>query len=71
MVDLQEKGLSNGAIEAFEKNDVELSVPEGAPKPVLIIVMVSPLPSTTVCCRMLGRRTGRESSCACGAIELA
>jgi hypothetical protein len=40
MVDLHNK-VSNGAIEAFEKNDVELSVPDGAPTPVLIIVMVS------------------------------
>lgn len=40
MSDLNDK-VSNGAIEAFEKNDVELSVPEGAPRPVLIIVMVS------------------------------
>ncbi|KAK4687454.1 gluconokinase, partial [Tremellales sp. Uapishka_1] len=31
--------VSAHAIEEFEKNDVELSVPEGAPRPVLIIVM--------------------------------
>jgi len=29
------------AVEDFEKNDVELSVPAGEPRPVLLVVMVS------------------------------
>jgi hypothetical protein len=29
------------AIEEFSKNDVELTVPPGEPRPILIIVMVS------------------------------
>lgn len=32
--------VSEAAREAFEANDVELTVPAGAPRPVLIIVMV-------------------------------
>ena len=34
--------VSKEAVEQFEKKDEELSVPEGAPRPVLIIVMVCP-----------------------------
>ena len=33
--------VTERAIEQFEKNDVELSVPKGEPRPILIIVMVS------------------------------
>jgi hypothetical protein len=33
--------VTESAIEQFEKNDVELSVPKGEPRPILIIVMVS------------------------------
>lgn len=35
------KMVSASALEAFEKNDVELTVPPGEPRPVLLIVMVS------------------------------
>jgi hypothetical protein len=33
--------VSENAINEFKKNDVELTVPPGAPRPTLIIVMVS------------------------------
>jgi hypothetical protein len=32
--------VSDQALNDFEKKDVELSVPEGAPRPILVIVMV-------------------------------
>lgn len=35
--------VSETALDEFKKKDVELSVPEGAPRPVLVIVMVSRL----------------------------
>lgn len=33
--------VSETALDEFKRKDVELSVPEGAPRPVLVIVMVS------------------------------
>jgi len=33
--------VHTSAVEAFERNDVELTVPPGEPRPVLLVVMVS------------------------------
>lgn len=46
--------VSSDVLEQFEKKDVELTVPKGAPRPVLVIVMVS--------LRATGREPGLRSS---------